>query len=111
MEIKIETRESVKTIETKEMDFPYIGWWCSKKESIVKLYPEYYEHDKTLLRAIVVIVIEFGWNTPTYIKKSEIGAHNGVVGEKLDIYVRDYYVEATEEDFNEFKNRAFEDIK
>jgi hypothetical protein len=110
MKTNIENKKFVTEVVSKNITFPYYGWWSHKKEDIIKMYPEYYEHDKSVLKRIVVVKIKMGWNTDTEIRKDFISVSNNVISSEIQIYLRDYADQATEAEFLEFRNKAIIDL-
>jgi hypothetical protein len=111
MKINVENRKFVSERIQLDVNFPYYGWWSSKKDGIIKMYPEYYQHDKTLLRHIVVITIKMGFGINTQIYREHIlVSDTNLISEDIQHYLRDYADVATEKEFNAFKFKAVEDL-
>ena len=111
MKINVENRKFVSERIQLDVNFPYYGWWSSKKDGIIKMYPEYYQHDKTLLRHIVVITIKMGFSINTEIRRDHIlVSDTNLINSEIQGYLRDYADQATEQEFQKFKFLAVEDL-
>lgn len=110
MKITLAHYEVKNTTVTREIEFPLYRWWDNKKERIIKMYPVYYEHDPNLMKHIVIIRIDLGWNTDARIIKEHILVHNNIIEEKIHQYFIDYAIKATEIEFLEIRDKAIKDL-
>jgi hypothetical protein len=99
--------------ETISLDvkFPYYGWWNHKKDSIVKLLPVYYPHDKSLLNYIQVTKVVKGFSLNTCITSEVIRVSNNVIDERITYILRDYSTVATEQEFRNFRIETLNELE
>jgi hypothetical protein len=95
---------------TREVEFPLYRWWDNKKERIIKMYPEYYEHAPELMKRIIIIKINRGWNTDAQIAKEHILVHGNIIENEIQHYFNDYTEKATEAEFLEMRDNAIIDL-
>jgi hypothetical protein len=110
MKTKIEKIKVVKEIIESEINFPYIGWWSNKKEDIIKMYYEYYEHNTKIPKHLKCIIIRNGWDINSSITSKTISVHNGVINGDIIPILRDYADLATEEEFQEFREKTLKEL-
>lgn len=110
MEITLAHYEVKNTTVTREVAFPLYRWWDEHKERIIKMYPEYYEHAPELMKRIIIIKIDFGWNTDARISKEHVLVHANIIENSIEAYFNDYTVKATEEEFLKIRWNAFESL-
>jgi hypothetical protein len=110
MEIAVANFEVKNTTITKEIEFPLYRWWNARKESIIKMYPVYYDHDPKLMSHIVIIRIDLGWNCAAQIRKEHVLVHGNVIENEIQHYFNDYTEKATEAEFLEMRWNAFESL-
>jgi len=109
MIIKVVERKVVNEVQTLNVEFPYYGWWDGKKDSIVKMYPVYYQYSKHKISHINVIKIQHGFAINSRITCEKINAgENNVISEEINYVLRDYPEPATEADFQKFRQSAIE---
>jgi hypothetical protein len=95
---------------TREIEFPLYRWWDNRKERIIKMYPEYYDHDPKLMKRIIIIKIDRGWNTDARIVKEHVLVHGNVIENGIEAYFNDYTEKATEAEFLEMRDNAIIDL-
>jgi hypothetical protein len=110
MEIILAHFEVKNTTVTREVAFPLYRWWDARKERIIKMYPEYYEHAPELMKRIIIIKIDFGWNTDARIVKEHVLVHANIIENSIQAYFNDYTLKATEAEFLEFRDKAIKDL-
>jgi hypothetical protein len=108
MKTQIEETKFVKEITEKEINFPFIGWWSNKKEEIIKMFFEYYEHEASVPKHVKCIIIKNGWNTNPSIVSKTISVSNGVINGDIIPFLIDYADIATEQEFQEFRQTTLE---
>ena len=74
------------------------------------MYPEYYKHAPELMKRIIIIKIDFGWNTDARIIKEHVLVHANIIENGIQAYFNDYVIKATEEEFLEFRGKAIMDL-
>jgi len=114
MKIYINNKKIVEDIISKEVVFPYYAWYSEKKESIIKMYPQYYKYTSKLQYIIIIKIIK-DWNVDTQIIKDHIvvlesDRYTSIIDEKIQTYLTDYWILATEEEFLKFRQQAIEDL-
>jgi hypothetical protein len=112
MNINIKDFKVVNETLTREIEFPFYGWWDNKKERIIKMYPEYYTVLPKLkkIKRIVIIWINLGWNTDARIIKLHVLVNNDVIDNDIQAYFNDYTLKATEAEFLEFRDKAIKEL-
>lgn len=104
MMIRINERKFVEQIIEKDITFPFIGWWSSKKDKIIKICYEYYDVTPKLPKQLKCIIIQNGWNFhPSIFSKIIPISNEGVVDDEIIPLLRDFSDVATEQEFQEFK--------
>jgi hypothetical protein len=85
-----------------EIKFPYIAWWSSDKEKILKIdiindYNYYY------LRCIE---IQNGFSIQPYLHINRISINKNVIDSDINEFIRDYDIIASLNEFEEFKEKT-----
>lgn len=111
MNTKIKTTKFVEETIERDITFPYIGWWSNKKEEIIKMYYEYYDHIPDTPKHLKCIIIKNAWNINPAIISKTIIISNGVIAGDIIAYLRDYADLASEEEFQEFRTKTIETLK
>jgi hypothetical protein len=87
--IKIKTTKTVEEIISKNISFPYYGWWSNKKDSIIKMYPKFYKYDHSVIEKIIVIRITKGFGLQTKINNDYIfvSGIDNIINEEILSYL------------------------
>lgn len=104
--------ESIKFITEKvniDISFPFF-MARHRKYTYAKFLLDYYEHDKSLISEVIVIMCEYGFNINPIIQRKRFYVVNNLLPREFIYFYNDYEHIVTEKEFKSHFNKTLKEI-